>query len=129
LLLGPTNEAVGREMAIIISLVLYTIGAALEAGAISFGMMVAGRVILGLDVSLEGGTVPVYVAESVERKYRGNLVSISLTLPSAKSLATWLRPFLSLFGVAVGAICWAQASSSQQSSSLVCSLSLRARDS
>lgn len=76
LLLGPTNEAVGRRMAIIISLVLYTIGAALEAGAINFGMMVAGRVILGLGVGLEGGTVPVYVAESVARKYRGNLVSL-----------------------------------------------------
>lgn len=76
LLLGPINEAVGRRMAIIISLVLYTIGAALEAGAINFGMMVTGRVILGLGVGLEGGTVPVYVAESVARKYRGNLVSL-----------------------------------------------------
>ena len=76
LLLGPTNEAVGRRMAIIISLVLYTIGAALEAGAINFGMIVAARVILGLGVGLEGGTVPVYVAESVPRKYRGNLVSL-----------------------------------------------------
>ena len=46
LLLGPTNEAIGRKNAIIFSLILYTIGAALEAGAISFGMMVAGRVIL-----------------------------------------------------------------------------------
>lgn len=70
LLLGPTNEAVGRRMAIIISLVLYTVGAALEAGAINFGMIVTGRVILGLGVGLEGGTVPVYVAESVARKYR-----------------------------------------------------------
>jgi sugar porter (SP) family MFS transporter len=76
LMLGPLNEAVGRRMAIIVSLVLYTIGAALEAGAIDFGMIVAGRVILGLGVGLEGGTVPVYVAESVSRKYRGNLVSL-----------------------------------------------------
>ncbi|PQE04290.1 MFS sugar transporter protein [Rutstroemia sp. NJR-2017a BBW] len=76
LMLGPLNEAVGRKQAIVWSLVLYTIGAALEAGAINFGMMVAGRVILGLGVGLEGGTVPVYVAESVSRKYRGNLVSL-----------------------------------------------------
>lgn len=76
LLLGPINEAFGRKMAILISLILYTIGAALEAGAISFGMIIAGRVILGLGVGLEGGTVPVYVAESVARKYRGNLVSL-----------------------------------------------------
>ncbi|KAL9128267.1 MAG: hypothetical protein Q9217_003029 [Psora testacea] len=75
LLLGPRNEAFGRRMAIIIPLVLYTVGTALEAGAINFDMMVAGRVILGLGVGLEGGTVPVYVVESVASKYRGNLVS------------------------------------------------------
>ena len=68
LLLGPVNETFGRKNAIIISLILYTIGAALEAGSISYGMMVAARVILGLAVGLEGGTVPVYVAESVSRK-------------------------------------------------------------
>jgi sugar porter (SP) family MFS transporter len=76
LILGPLNEAVGRRMAIIVSLVLYTIGAALETGAINFGMMMAGRFILGMGVGLEGGTVPVYVAESVAPKYRGNLVSL-----------------------------------------------------
>lgn len=39
-------------------------------------MIITGRVILGVGVGLEGGTVPVYVAETVERKVRGNLVSL-----------------------------------------------------
>lgn len=38
LILSPTNEYFGRKWAIIISIVLYTIGAALEAGSINFGM-------------------------------------------------------------------------------------------
>ncbi|KAL7951298.1 general substrate transporter [Trichoderma barbatum] len=76
LLLSPANEYGGRKWAIIISILLYTVGAALEAGAINFGMIVAGRVVLGLGVGLEGGTVPVYVAETVERRIRGNLVSL-----------------------------------------------------
>lgn len=66
LILSPANEYLGRRMAIIVSCVLYTIGAALEAGAINFGMMFAGRFILGAGVGLEGGTVPVYVAECGE---------------------------------------------------------------
>lgn len=37
LILSPTNEYFGRKWAIIISIILYTIGAALEAGAINFG--------------------------------------------------------------------------------------------
>jgi sugar porter (SP) family MFS transporter len=76
LLLEPTNELVGRKWAIIISLLLYTAGAALEAGAISFGMMIAGRVLVGFGVGTEAGTVPVYLAESAKRKVRGNLVSL-----------------------------------------------------
>lgn len=37
LLLGPANEWFGRRWAIIISTILYTIGGALEAGAMNFG--------------------------------------------------------------------------------------------
>ncbi|KAH7025003.1 uncharacterized protein B0I36DRAFT_295756 [Microdochium trichocladiopsis] len=74
--LGFFNERFGRWWAIMISIILYTIGAALEAGAINYGMIISGRVILGLGVGLEGGTVPVYVAETVERRMRGNLVSL-----------------------------------------------------
>ncbi|KAK5995332.1 Inositol transporter 1 [Cladobotryum mycophilum] len=76
LLLSPANEYLGRKWAIIISIILYTVGAALEAGSMNFGMIIAGRVILGMGVGLEGGTVPVYVAETVERRIRGNLVSL-----------------------------------------------------
>ncbi|KAH8431380.1 putative MFS sugar transporter [Aspergillus melleus] len=76
LILSPANEYLGRRMAIIVSCILYTIGAALEAGAINFGMMFAGRFILGAGVGLEGGTVPVYVAECVPSRIRGNLVSL-----------------------------------------------------
>lgn len=56
LLLSPVNEYLGRRMAILISIILYTIGAGLEAGARDYGMIVAGRVVLGIGVGLEGGT-------------------------------------------------------------------------
>ncbi|KAJ5109890.1 hypothetical protein N7532_002535 [Penicillium argentinense] len=75
LILSPSNEYLGRKMSIIVSCILYTIGAALEAGAINFGMIFSGRFILGMGVGLEGGTVPVYVAECVPTRIRGNLVS------------------------------------------------------
>ncbi|KAJ5674675.1 General substrate transporter [Penicillium maclennaniae] len=97
LILSPSNGYLGRRMSIIVSCILYTIGAGLEAGAINFGMIFAGRFILGMGVGLEGGTVPVYVAECGKfflamaydqssninltpnpssRKLRGNLVSL-----------------------------------------------------
>jgi predicted MFS family arabinose efflux permease len=58
LLLSPANENLGRRWAIIVACVLYTIGAAIEAGAINYGMILSGRLILGVGVGLEGGTVP-----------------------------------------------------------------------
>ncbi|OKL63112.1 hypothetical protein UA08_01391 [Talaromyces atroroseus] len=76
LILSPSNEYLGRKNSIILSCILYTVGAALEAGAINFGMIFAGRFILGAGVGLEGGTVPIYVAESISSKLRGNLVSL-----------------------------------------------------
>lgn len=59
IILSPCNEHFGRRWSIIISCILYTIGAALEAGAVNFPMMIVSRLILGLGVGLEGGTVPV----------------------------------------------------------------------
>lgn len=76
LILSPANEYLGRKWAIVFACVLYTIGAALEAGSINYAMIIVARLILGLGVGLEGGTVPVYVAETVERRLRGNMVSL-----------------------------------------------------
>ncbi|KAG9630346.1 MFS general substrate transporter, partial [Aureobasidium melanogenum] len=75
-LLSPANEYLGRRWAIIFSCLLYTVGGALEAAAQDYGMIIAARIILGFGVGLEGGTVPVYVAETVERRLRGNMVSL-----------------------------------------------------
>lgn len=75
ILLSPANQYLGRRWAIIVATLLYTLGAGLQAGASNYGFMIAGRVILGLGVGIETGTVPVYVAETVERNIRGNLVS------------------------------------------------------
>ncbi|GAB7346584.1 hypothetical protein MBLNU457_5772t1 [Dothideomycetes sp. NU457] len=76
LILSPCNEYLGRKNSILFSCLLYTIGAGLEAGSVNYGMIIAARVILGFGVGLEGGTVPVYVAETVERRLRGNMVSL-----------------------------------------------------
>ncbi|GAB7358611.1 hypothetical protein MBLNU230_g3842t1 [Neophaeotheca triangularis] len=76
LLLSPSNEYFGRRWSIIIACILNVIGAILEAASMNYGMIIAARVVLGFGIGLEGGTVPVYVAETVERRLRGNMVSL-----------------------------------------------------
>lgn len=76
ILISPCNEFFGWRWAIIIVLALYTIGASLCAGGLNFPIPIVARLILGAGIGLEGGTVPIYVAETVERKIRHNLVSL-----------------------------------------------------
>ena len=45
ILLSPANEILGRRMAIIISTILYTVGAAVEAGSVNFGKSLADAVL------------------------------------------------------------------------------------
>ena len=76
IIMTPLNEYFGRKLSIIISCIWYTIGAGLCAGSRSYGMMYAGRFLLGIGVGIEGGCVGIYISESVPAEVRGNLVSL-----------------------------------------------------
>jgi len=65
LILSPLNELFGRKYSIMMACIFFTIGAALQAGAQDFAMLAAGRVVMGVGLGVEGGTVPVYVSECV----------------------------------------------------------------
>jgi len=70
------NLATGRKGSLIITTILYTVGAILEADSHGFGTMLAGRMVIGVALGLEGGTVPMYIAECASRKKRGSLISL-----------------------------------------------------
>mmetsp|Transcript_8531 Transcript_8531/g.10636 ORF Transcript_8531/g.10636 Transcript_8531/m.10636 type:complete len:548 (+) Transcript_8531:156-1799(+) len=76
IMMTPLNEYFGRKASIIISCIWYTLGAGLCAGSRSYGMMYAGRFLLGIGVGIEGGCVGIYISESVPAEVRGNLVSL-----------------------------------------------------
>lgn len=67
LLLSPANEYFGRRGAILLSILFYTIGAALEAGAINYGMILSGRLVLGLGIGIETGRAPPFARGSILR--------------------------------------------------------------
>lgn len=75
-LLTPANELLGRRRSILLATIFYTIGAALMAGANGYGLMISGRVVMGLGVGIEASCVPMYTSECVDSKIRGNLVSL-----------------------------------------------------
>ena len=78
----PTDK-IGRKRTISLSCIVFTIGSALQAGAISSGMLIAGRVIAGVAVGALTAVVPLLLAELAPSHIRGGLVAIqqlSITL-------------------------------------------------
>lgn len=60
-LLAPyISDFKGRRMVIFIGGALATLGAALQGGAVTVAMLIAGRFIAGLAIGLMSATIPVY---------------------------------------------------------------------
>lgn len=80
---GPIVERVGRKRSIVGSVVVFLLGSSLQAGASSYAMLFAGRVVAGLAVGALTMVVPMYMSEIAIPEIRGTLVvtqQLSVTL-------------------------------------------------
>ncbi|KIX95095.1 uncharacterized protein Z520_09011 [Fonsecaea multimorphosa CBS 102226] len=80
---GPIADRFGRKSSILMAVVIFTIGSAIQAGAVSVGMIFAGRTIAGLSVGMLTMIVPMYMSEVSIPGIRGTLVvlqQLSITL-------------------------------------------------
>ncbi|KAJ4353738.1 uncharacterized protein N0V89_005468 [Didymosphaeria variabile] len=80
---GPVADKFGRKGSIEIAVVIFTIGSAVQAGAISIGMALAGRAIAGFAIGMLTMIVPMYMSEVSTAGIRGTLVvlqQLSITL-------------------------------------------------
>ncbi|KAJ5918438.1 hypothetical protein N7466_010430 [Penicillium verhagenii] len=76
-LLAPyISDFSGRRMVIFIGGLLATLGAALQGGAVTIAMLIAGRFIAGLAIGLMSATIPVYCSEVAPPQIRGMLASM-----------------------------------------------------
>ncbi|CAG8177155.1 unnamed protein product [Penicillium salamii] len=70
------SDYYGRRMVIFIGGLLATLGAALQGGAVTVAMLIAGRFIAGLAIGQMSATIPVYCSEVAPPQIRGMLASI-----------------------------------------------------
>jgi MFS family permease len=80
---GPVADRFGRKSSIIMAVVIFTLGSAVQAGAISVGMLFAGRTVAGFSVGMLTMIVPMYMSEVSIPGIRGTLVvlqQLSITL-------------------------------------------------
>ncbi|KAJ5290128.1 Peptidase M13 neprilysin [Penicillium atrosanguineum] len=76
-LLAPyISDSFGRRMVIFIGGFLATLGAALQGGAVTIAMLIAGRFIAGLAIGMMSATIPVYCSEIAPPHIRGLLASM-----------------------------------------------------
>lgn len=68
-LLAPSiSDSRGRRMPIFIGGLLTTFGTALQGGAVTIAMLIAGRLIAGLAIGLMSATIPVYCVCQIRDK-------------------------------------------------------------
>ncbi|KAJ5693457.1 hypothetical protein N7462_002880 [Penicillium macrosclerotiorum] len=108
---GYVADKLGRPKGIGIGVFIFGVGAAIEAGAVSLGMFIAGRVIEGLGEGLFLGNLVVLICEISPTSTRGPLttgpqlvITLGLVIgfftcygtQSLKSSLSWRTPFILL---------------------------------
>lgn len=72
-------EILGRKKPITVGTALITLGSALQGGAQSLGMFIAGRIIIGLGTGIVAVAAPQLMTEVAYPTHRGKMVSLYMT--------------------------------------------------
>src|SRR6202012_5503997 len=72
---GPAADTYGRRLMILLSALVFTIGALASAAAPGLGVLVVARVVIGVAIGLASAASPVYISEVAPPESRGRLVS------------------------------------------------------
>ncbi len=91
---GRLADLHGRRRMLIVTALIFAIGAIFCAAATSPDMLIAGRIVVGLGIGLASGTVPVYLSEISPAEARGWQVSLFQLAITVGILVAYLVDFL-----------------------------------
>jgi sugar porter (SP) family MFS transporter len=87
---APLSERLGRRNTVIITGIVFAVGALGAAAAPSAGLLIVARLVLGLAVGGASQIVPIYVAEIAPARLRGRLVVCFSLMVTLGILAAYL---------------------------------------
>jgi len=87
---GRVTDRFGRRFTVLVSAVLFGLGAILAAAAPNFALILIARVIMGLAVGAASVTVPVYLSEIAPARSRGGLSGLNQLMISIGILVAYL---------------------------------------
>ncbi|KAG9158303.1 hypothetical protein Leryth_000435 [Lithospermum erythrorhizon] len=70
---SATTRAFGRKVSMLVGGLIFLVGAVLNGAAINVGMLIIGRILLGVGVGYANQSVPVYLSEMAPAHIRGAL--------------------------------------------------------
>lgn len=68
---GWIAERISRRYSIIVAVIIFVIGSAIQTGAVDYAMLVVGRLIGGVGVGMLSMVVPLYISEVSPPEIRG----------------------------------------------------------
>src|SRR5262249_25692641 len=72
---GPAADTYGRRLMILLSAIVFIVGALGSAAAPDLAVLVIARVVIGIAIGLASAAAPVYISEGAPPESRGRLVS------------------------------------------------------
>ena len=77
ILSGRLTDLIGRKRAILGTAFIFALGSILCAVATSAGLLIMGRITLGIAIGVASYTAPLYISEVAPPRLRGGLVSLN----------------------------------------------------
>ncbi|KAJ5833781.1 Major facilitator superfamily domain general substrate transporter [Penicillium riverlandense] len=88
---GVLADRISRKYAMMVAVVIFTLGTGLQAGAQTPAYFFSGRVIGGVGIGMFSMVIPLYQAEVAPPELRGSLVSLQqLSITIGTTIAFWL---------------------------------------
>ncbi|KAJ7967804.1 Inositol transporter like [Quillaja saponaria] len=87
---GWMNDKFGRKKSILVADVIFFMGALVMAGAPVPGVIIIGRILVGLGVGMASMTAPLYISEASPHRIRGALVSTNGLLITGGQFLSYL---------------------------------------
>ncbi|WP_298215808.1 sugar porter family MFS transporter [Acidocella sp.] len=74
---GPLSDRLGRRIVLLVTALLFIVGALICAFAPGLGVLLAGRTIVGVAIGVASMLTPLYLSEMAPRQKRGAIVTIN----------------------------------------------------
>ncbi|KAK5159300.1 hypothetical protein LTS14_002442 [Recurvomyces mirabilis] len=88
---GWIADKFSRKYSIVLAVVIFTIGSALQTSSINYGMLVTARLIGGLGIGMLSMVAPLYISEISPPEIRGTLLVLEeLSIVTGIVIAFWI---------------------------------------